>query len=226
MKKIYEGKTKTVYENPDGNYLLKFKDDATGKDGVFDPGSNQVGLSIAGLGQGGLRLTEYFFKKIEEAGIPTHFVSANINEAAMTVKPATVFGKGLEVICRFRAVGSFMRRYGLYASEGQKLDALVEITLKDDDREDPPITQDTLEILSILSAGEFDTLKALTRRISILIKDLVAAKGAELYDIKLEFGRLKDRTIVLIDEISGGNMRVYSGGKVMDPLDIVKLILG
>ena len=226
MKLIYEGKTKTVYELPDGNFLLKFKDDATGKDGVFDPGSNQVALSIDGMGKGGLRLTEFFFTKIEEAGIPTHFISANIDEATMTVKPATVFGKGLEVICRFRAVGSFMRRYGLYAKEGQALDALVEITLKDDDREDPPITQDSLEALGILKAGEFNTLKELTRRISILIRDLFAAKGAELYDIKLEFGRLADGTIVLIDEISGGNMRIYSGGKNVGPLDIVKLVLG
>ena len=226
MKLIYEGKTKNLFENPDGNYLLKFKDDATGKDGVFDPGSNQVALSIAGMGQGSLRLTGYFFKQIEAAGIPTHFVSADIDEATMIVKPATPFGKGLEVICRFRAVGSFMRRYGLYAREGQELDALVEVTLKDDEREDPPITQDTLEILGILNTGEFDTLKALTRRISILIKDIFAAKGAELYDIKLEFGRLKDGTIVLIDEISGGNMRIYKDGKKVEPLDIVKLLLG
>jgi len=226
LKLIYEGKTKDVYELPDGTCLLKFKDDVTGKDGVFDPGSNQVALSIAGMGQGGLRLTEFFFKKIEDAGIPTHFINADIDEATMIVKPAVVFGKGIEVICRFRAVGSFMRRYGLYATEGQALDALVEITLKDDEREDPPITQDALEALGILKGGEFDTLKDLTRRISMLIRDVFAAKDAELYDIKLEFGRLADGTIVLIDEISGGNMRIYSGGKNVGPLDIVKLVLG
>jgi len=226
MKQIYEGKTKTVYELPDGNYMLKFKDDATGKDGVFDPGSNQVALSISGLGKGGLRLSEYFFKQIEAAGIPTHFVGANIDDATMTVKPATPFGKGIEMICRFRAVGSFLRRYGLYAIPEQELNGLVEVTLKDDDREDPPITQDTLEILGILGPGEFDTLKALTRRISVLIRNIFASKNAELYDIKLEFGRLADNTIVLIDEISGGNIRVFSGGKIVEPLDIVKLILG
>jgi phosphoribosylaminoimidazole-succinocarboxamide synthase len=224
MKLIYEGKTKNVYELSDGNYLLKFKDDATGKDGVFDPGANKVTLSIEGMGRASLRLTDYFFRKIEEAGIPTHFISSNIEEAAMTVKPAVPFGKGIEVICRFRAVGSFLRRYGLYAIEGQELDALVEVTLKDDDREDPLITQDALEILGILKSGEFETLKELTRRISILIKDQFAAKNAELYDIKLEFGRLADGTIVLMDEISGGSMRVYSDGRVIKPLDIIKLI--
>ena len=226
MELVYKGKTKDVYKLPDGLYLLKFKDDATGKDGVFDPGANQVGLSIAGMGQGGLRLSEFFFKEIEKAGIPTHFVNASVAEATMTVKPVKVFGEGIEVICRFRAVGSFLRRYGMYAKEGQALDALVEITLKDDAREDPLITQDALEMLGILKPGEFDTLKNLTRRICYLIRDIIAGKGGELYDIKLEFGRLADGTIVLADEISAGSMRVYSNGKTVGPLDMVKKILG
>jgi len=221
---VYEGKTKNVYDLEDGNYLLKFKDDATGADGVFDPGANTVGLTIEGIGRGGLRLTEYFFRKINEAGYPTHFVSADIEKAEMTVRPAEMFGKGLEVVCRFRAVGSFMRRYGGYAEQGQKLDALVEVTLKDDDRDDPPITRDTLEMLGILSGEDFDTLKDLTKKISGLIAGLLAEKGMELYDIKLEFGRVDGR-VVLIDEISGGNMRVFKDGAIVQPLDLVRLVL-
>ena len=224
MKLVYEGKTKDVYDLSDGNYLLKFKDDVTGTDGVFDPGANTVGLSIEGMGRGGLRLTEFFFRKINEAGFPTHFVSAEIEKAEMTVHPAKMFGKGLEVVCRYRAVGSFLRRYGGYAAEGQKLDALVEITLKDDDRDDPLITRDTLEMLGILTGDEYDTLKDLTKKITGIIKDTLAVKGMELYDIKLEFGRV-DGGIVLIDEISGGNMRVYKDGSIVDPLDLVKYLL-
>ncbi|MEG1426900.1 MAG: phosphoribosylaminoimidazolesuccinocarboxamide synthase, partial [Oscillospiraceae bacterium] len=135
MKHVYEGKTKTVYALEDGNYLLKFKDDVTGTDGKFDPGANTVGLSIEGMGKNCVRLTEFFFKKIEEAGIPTHFISADVENCTMVVKPAVAFGKGIEVICRFRAVGSFMRRYGYYATEGQELPSLVEYTLKDNERE-------------------------------------------------------------------------------------------
>ncbi|MCL2421079.1 MAG: phosphoribosylaminoimidazolesuccinocarboxamide synthase [Defluviitaleaceae bacterium] len=224
MKLKYEGKTKDVYALADGNYLLKFKDDVTGVDGVFDPGANTVGLSIAGMGQGGLRLTDFFFRKINEAGYPTHFVSADIDKAEMTVRPAEVFGKGIEVICRYRAVGSFMRRYGAYAMEGQPLDALVEITIKDDDRGDPPITRDALNMLGILTYEEYDKLKMLTQKISGLIKDVLQAKGMELYDIKLEFGRV-DGEIVLMDEISGGNMRVYKDGVIVEPLELVKLLL-
>jgi phosphoribosylaminoimidazole-succinocarboxamide synthase len=208
----------------DGYYMLRFKDDATGTDGVFDPGANTIGLSIEGMGRANLRLTEFFYKKINEAGFPTHFISADIEKAEMIVLPAESIGDGLEVICRYRAVGSFLRRYGGYARNGQKLDALVEITLKDDERGDPPITRDALEMLGIINGGEYDILKELTKKISGLIKDILAVKGMELYDIKLEFGRV-DGGIVLIDEVSGGNMRVYKDGEIVDPLDLVRFVL-
>ena len=225
MREVYQGKTKDVFALDDGNYLLKFKDDVTGENGVFDPGANTVGLSIEGMGMGGLRLTEYFFTKIQEAGIATHFVSADIANATMTVRPAEMFGNGLEVICRFKAVGSFMRRYGMYAKEGQALDAFVEVTLKDDDRQDPPISEDALDMLNVLTHAEYAQLKTMTQQISNIIKDELAAKGMELYDIKLEFGRV-DGNVVLIDEISGGNMRVYKDGKTVEPLELVKIMLG
>ena len=226
VKLVYKGKTKDVHALDDGNYLLKFKDDVTGTDGVFDPGSNSVGLSIDGAGKAGLRLTKFFFEKINEHGIPTHYIDANIEESTMTVKPAKMFGNGLEVICRYRAVGSFMRRYGMYAKEGQPLDAFVEITLKDDEREDPPITKDALSMLDILSNEEYETLKEMTKKIGAIVKDELMKKGLELYDIKFEFGRIgDDGHVALIDEISGGNMRAYKDGKRVDPLDLERIML-
>lgn len=226
MKLICKGKTKDVFDLEDGNYLLKFKDDVTGEEGVFDPGANTVGLTMEGAGKAGLKLTKYFFEKIEDAGIATHYVEADIDKATMTVKPAKVFGNGLEVICRYRAVGSFMRRYGMYAEEGQPLDAFVEVTLKDDEREDPPITKDALEMLGILKEDEYDLLKDLTIRISDIIKEELDRKGMELYDIKLEFARIgDDGHIALIDEISGGNMRAYKDGKYIEPMELERLML-
>lgn len=225
MKHVYEGKTKSVFALEDGNYLLKFKDDVTGENGRFDPGANSVGLSIEGIGKAGLRLTEYFFRKLGAAGVPTHFVGADIENATMTVHPATQFGKGLEVICRYRAVGSFWRRYGAYAEEGQHLDAFVEVTLKDDKRQDPPISKDALEMLGLLSGAEYETLKTLTRKIAGMVKEELAQKGMELYDIKLEFGRVDDG-VALIDEISGGNMRAYKDGVIVEPFELVRLMLG
>jgi phosphoribosylaminoimidazole-succinocarboxamide synthase len=219
MNLVYKGKTKDVYENGDGNYLLQFKDDVTGTDGKFDPGANTVGLSIEGVGRSGIRLTEFFFKKIEDAGISTHFVSANAEKAQMIVKPATIFGKGLEVICRLKAVGSFLKRFGDYCIYGQDLDYLVETTLKDDERGDPPITKDQLDMLGILTVDEYEILKGLTKKITYIIKTELAKKGMELYDIKFEFGRV-DGKITLIDEISGGSMRVFKNGKSVEPLEI------
>ncbi|MDD3315512.1 MAG: phosphoribosylaminoimidazolesuccinocarboxamide synthase [Syntrophaceticus sp.] len=226
MKLVYKGKTKDVYALDDGNYLLRFKDDVTGEDGVFDPGANTVGLTMEGAGRAGLRLTKLFFEVLNEKGIPTHYIDADMEKAEMTVKPAEFFGYGLEVICRYRAVGSFMRRYGMYAKEGQPLDAFVEFTLKDDARQDPPITEDALVMLGILSSEEYKTIKDLTKEISGIVKEELAKKGIELYDIKFEFGRIgENKHIALIDEISGGNMRAYKDGKHIEPLLLEKMML-
>lgn len=226
MQLVNKGKTKDVYELEDGNYILKFKDDVTGEDGVFDPGANTIGLTMEGAGRSGLRLTKFFFEKLKEKGIPTHYVDADIDELSMIVKPAKMFGNGLEVICRYRAVGSFLRRYGMYAKEGQPLDAFVEVTLKDDERKDPPITEDALDMLGLLSKEEYKILKDLTVKISNIIKEELAKKGLELYDIKLEFGRIGEKNeIALIDEISGGNMRAYKDGQHIKPLDLERIML-
>jgi len=226
MELVYEGKTKDVYKLEDGNYLLKFKDNLTGEDGVFDPGANTVGLILEGAGKAGLKLSKYFFEKLSSMNVPNHYVTCNIEENTMTVLPARPFGKGVEVICRYRAVGSFIRRYGSYAKEGQALDGYVEVTLKDDDRGDPLITDEALEMLNIMTKEEYKILVELTRKISGIIKDDLSRKGLELYDIKLEFGRMgEDNHIGLIDEISGGNMRVYKDGQFIEPLMLTKLIL-
>jgi len=225
MKLIYTGKTKDVYMIENGNVLLKFKDDVTGTNGVFDPGANQVGLSIEGMGNCGLRLTTYFFELLTQNGVKTHYIKSDLGDNTMEVIPATFFGKGIEVICRYKAVGSFLRRYGMYAQEGQDLDSLVEITLKDDDRGDPLITKDTLAVLGIVTNDEYESLKSQTKHICKTLKDDLAKYGCELIDIKLEFGRYNGQ-VILIDEISGGSMRVYKNGKSVEPLELVKLILG
>ncbi|MGX7349295.1 phosphoribosylaminoimidazolesuccinocarboxamide synthase [Dolosicoccus paucivorans] len=220
MDLVYKGKTKDVYALPDGTYRLQFKDDVTGVDGVFDPGANQVGLSIEGSGRSNVVMSRYYFEMFEDQGIPTHYLSSDIENQTMDVKPAEFFGKGIEVICRYRAVGSFIRRYGLYAKDGDKLDGYVEITLKDDEREDPLVNEDALLALNILRPGEYDEIKKATKQISQLIKDDLADKGLELYDLKLEFGRDKDGKLMLIDEVSAGNMRVYQGDQSVGHLEL------
>ncbi len=227
MELIYKGKTKDVFRLAENRVLLKFKDDVTGTDGVFDPGANTVGLSIEGAGKSGLRMTQHFFEMLTRNGVSTHYITADPDHATMEVKAAAVLGRGLEVICRYRAVGSFYRRYGVYCAEGQELDGLIEITIKDDERGDPPISEDSLVMLGILSAGEYRELKLRTRQICDLIKAELAAKSLDLYDIKLEFGKdLSSGSLMLIDEISGGNMRVYKSGQYVPPLELEKHFLG
>ena len=223
MKLLYTGKTKNVYALPNGNCILKFKDDCTGKDGVFDPGENSVGLTIEGVGDVNLRMSIYFFEKINKAGILTHYVSADLNNTTMEVLPAKVFGKGLEVICRYKAVGSFYRRYSDYCELGQDLPAYVETTCKNDEKGDPLVTKEGLVALGVMSGEQYDSLKAMTQAITKIVADDLKEKGMELYDIKFEFGYDACGNVMLIDEIASGNMRVYKDGEYVDPMTLNEL---
>ena len=219
---VYKGKTKDVFALDNGNYLLKFKDDCTGKDGKFDPGENSVGLTIDGVGKVNLKMSVYFFEKLKSAGIKTHYVSADLEQTTMEVLPAKVFGKGLEVICRNKAVGSFIRRYGDYIEEGADLPSYVEMTFKNDAKGDPLVTQEGLEVLGVMSKAQYEATKDMTQKITKIVADDLKEKGMVLYDIKFEFGYCGDE-VVLIDEISSGNMRVYKDGKYVDPMTLSKL---
>src|SRR5699024_2791737 len=132
MELIYKGKTKDVYQEENGQIVLYFKDDMTGKDGVFDPGENQVGLKVEGSGKASIQKTGFFFEKLTVAGMAIHYVDSDIKAREMRFKKVSVLGEGLKVICRFKSVGSFIRRYGDYIEEGAELPAYVEMTLKDD----------------------------------------------------------------------------------------------
>ena len=222
-KLIYTGKTKNVYELENGNCLLLFKDDCTGKDGVFDPGENQVGITIDGVGDVNLRMSIYFFEKINAAGIKTHYVSADLGTTTMEVLPAKVFGKGLEVICRYKAVGSFFRRYGDYVEEGADLPAYVEMTFKNDEKGAPLVTKDGLVALGVMTEKQYDDMKKMTQDITKIVADDLKEKGLDLYDIKFEFGYDRDGNVMLIDEIASGNMRVYKNGEYIDPMTLSEL---
>ena len=186
MELVYTGKTKNVYALENGNYLLKFKDDCTGKDGVFDPGENSVGLTIDGVGDVNLRMSIYFFEKI-------------------------------------KAVGSFIRRYGEYIAEGADLPAYVETTFKNDEKGDPLVTKDALVALGVMTAEQYDAIKEETQKITQIVADDLKEKGMVLYDIKFEFGYAPDGSVMLIDEVASGNMRVYKDGQYIDPMTLSQL---
>ena len=225
MKKIYSGKTKDVFQLENGSVLLLFKDVCTGKDGVFDPGENQVGLKIEGIGRSNLETSIHFFEILKKEGIKTHYVSANIEKATMEVLPAKVFGHGLEVVCRLVATGSFIRRYGEYIENGTKLPGgYVECTFKNDALGDPLVTKDALVALGVMTAEMYDSIKEQTLKITKVVADDLKKIGLDLWDIKFEFG-YNNNEVILIDEIASGNMRVYKDGKIVNPVDLTKLIL-
>ena len=225
MKKIYEGKTKDVYSLENGNVLLKFKDDCTGKDGVFDPGENAVGLTIEGIGKANLETSVYYFDLLKKAGIKTHYVGANVEAAEMEVLPAKVFGQGLEIICRLVATGSFIRRYGEYIADGTPLEGgYVECTFKNDAKGDPLVTSEGLAALGVMTQEMFDSMKEQTLKITKVVADDLKSIGLDLWDIKFEFG-YNNGEVILIDEIASGNMRVFRGSEKIDPVELTKLIL-
>ena len=224
MELVKTGKTKDVYKLPDGNILLKFKDTITGHSpDQPDPGGNKVIGSVAGVGSGALKMTVYFFELLNKHKISSHYVSSDLAKNEMIVKPAAPFGQGLEFVVRYRAVGSFFRRFSLYCREGDELSGVFEVTLKDDAHDDPPATKEILEALKLLSSAQYEKIKSETLKISGIVRDDLKKKGLELFDIKFEFG-LVNGEATLIDEISAGNMRVYKDGKKLDYLTLSSLI--
>jgi len=220
MEFYKQGKTKDIYKLPDGNFLLKFKDTVTGHaPGQSDPGGNKVIGSVAGVGSAALKMTVHYFELLKKHNIKTHYVSADLSKNEMIVRPAKLFGNGLEFVLRYKAVGSFIRRFGSCCKEGDVLPEIFEVTLKDDERDDPPVTNQILVALKLLTQAQYDKIHGETVKICNLVRDDLKARGLELIDIKIEFG-LVDGEVALIDEISAGNMRVYENGKKLDYLTL------
>ena len=123
MEKIYSGKTKDVFLLKDGNILLRFKDTVTGANGKIDPGANRIIGEVKGKGNASLRMTIHFFELLKDSGLTTHYVGCGeefgYDPGTIVVGRAKLFN--LEVICREKAWGSFVRRYGEYISEGTRL---------------------------------------------------------------------------------------------------------
>lgn len=232
-EKVYSGKTKDLFALSNGNVLLVFKDDVTGADGVIDPGANTVIGQVEGKGSKSLAMTDHFFKCIAAANIPTHLVRVDLEKGAMEVRRAEPLGKdnsgagGLEFVCRTRPWGSFVRRYQNYIRDaGQKLDYLVEITVKDDERGDPLINDDTIVALGLVSPAHLAQARDITRRVCRIVEADLSARGLGLIDMKIELG-LVDGEVVVIDEISADAMRVMdAAGKVMEHGAVYEKLIG
>ena len=224
MKKLYEGKTKNVMlDEETGIVHLFFKDSATGENGVFDPGSNTVGGSVEGKGKIGLEVSKYFFELMEENGIPTQYLGADLEQGLMKVRNLTV--PRLEFIVRYFTAGSMCRRFTL--EEGIPFDPpYAEVTLKDDEQGDPLISERICLMKGILKEGQYEEAQKVVLSVGEVLKKELASMNLTLIDFKIEVGYDETGKIYLADEITPDIWRVKDpDGNIPNQIDCAKLIL-
>ncbi len=224
MKKLYEGKTKNVLlDEETGIVHLFFKDDATGENGVFDPGSNTVGGSVEGKGKVGLAVSVHFFELMEKNGIPTHYLGSDIEQGLMKVRNLTV--PRLEFVLRYFTAGSMCRRFTL--PEGIPFDPpYAEVTLKDDIQGDPLISERLCIMKGLLSDGQYGEALSIVEKVGEVLKKELAEMGLTLIDFKIEVGYDENGKIYVADEITPDIWRVRDeNGNIPNQIDCAKMIL-
>ncbi|MDX9873186.1 MAG: phosphoribosylaminoimidazolesuccinocarboxamide synthase [Clostridia bacterium] len=224
MKTLYQGKTKTVLtdETSSAVYLL-FKDDATGEDGVFDPGSNTVGGSVEGKGKTGLKISQHFFELMARNSIPTHYLGADLDKCLMQVRSLTV--PKLEFVLRYFTAGSMCRRFTL--EEGIIFDPpYLEVTLKDDAQGDPLISERLCIMKGLLVEGQYQEALDLLVQVGEVLKKELARMNLTLIDFKIEIGYDENGKMYVVDEITPDIWRVRDqNGKIPNQIDCANLIL-
>lgn len=196
---LYEGKAKKVYATNDPDLVIvSYKDDATALDGLKKG-------TITGKGVINNRMSNYLCRLLEKHGVPTHFVE-ELNDRETVVKKVSIVP--LEVIIRNISAGSFAKRYGV--EEGIVFsEPTIEFSYKNDDLHDPLINSYHALALGLATKKEIEEIKAMAFKINDILKEYFLSLNVKLVDFKLEFGRLKDGTIVLADEISPDTCRFW-----------------
>lgn len=224
MQTLYDGKTKTVLtDETNGDLYLLFKDSATGENGVFDPGSNTVGGSVDGKGNIGLRISKFFFELMEENGVPTHYLGANIDEDLMKVRKLTV--PPLEFVLRYFTAGSMCRRFTL--EERIPFNPpYLEVTLKDDEQGDPLISERLCLMKGILHEGQYEEAQNILLKVGEVLRSALAKMNLTLIDFKIEIGYDENHKMYVVDEITPDIWRVKDeNGNIPNQIDCAKLIL-
>lgn len=224
MKTLYAGKTKDVLlDEASGAVYLLFKDSATGENGVFDPGSNTVGGSVEGKGKIGLKISSYFFELMEKNGIPTHYISADIDKGLMEVRKVTV--PPLEFVLRYFTAGSMCRRFAL--EEGIAFEPpYLEVTLKSDTQGDPLISERLCLMKGLLAPGQYEEALGLLVKVGEVLKKELATMGYRLIDFKIEFGYDENGNVMVADEITPDIWRIQDeDGNIPNQIDCAKMLL-
>ncbi|WP_129408000.1 phosphoribosylaminoimidazolesuccinocarboxamide synthase [Marinitoga lauensis] len=206
MKLLYEGKAKKIYESSLDEVIIYFKDDVTAFNGEKKD-------SIIGKGKINKKVTIFFFKMLEEKGIPTHMIS-DIDENSFLAKKVEIIP--LEVIVRNYTAGSFCKRYGI--EKGIKLEKpIVEYSLKNDDLGDPMICRNVVLSLRLVKENVLNKLEYYALKINNILSNFLEEKNIILVDYKLEFG-ISNNKVYLADEISPDTCRFWDKD-TMESLD-------
>ncbi|WP_163100839.1 phosphoribosylaminoimidazolesuccinocarboxamide synthase [Peribacillus alkalitolerans] len=196
---LYEGKAKRIYTTNDENVVwVEYKDSATAFNG-------EKKANINGKGVLNNEITSLLFSKLEQAGIPSHFIE-KLSEKEQLVKKVNIIP--LEVVVRNLAAGSLSKRLGMV--EGTKLNKpMVEFYYKDDNLGDPLLTNAHIEELEIVTEEEQNQLQEKALAINTVLTQFFEECGVRLVDFKLEFGKTIDGEILLADEISPDTCRLW-----------------
>ncbi|HFI0120812.1 TPA: phosphoribosylaminoimidazolesuccinocarboxamide synthase [Streptococcus suis] len=196
---LYSGKAKDIYATADSDQIVAvYKDQATAFNGVKKE-------QIVGKGRLNNLISSLIFEKLNEAGVQTHFIKRLSDTEQLNKKVEII---PLEVVLRNVTAGSFSKRFGV--AEGIELHTpIVEFYYKKDELDDPFINDEHIAFLNLASSEEIIYIKEETRRINGFLKDLFAQIGLTLVDFKLEFGVDSSGQILLADEFSPDNCRLW-----------------
>jgi len=196
---IYEGKAKKVFSHDDKDkVLIEFKDDATAFNALKK-------AQFKGKGKLNCLISARIFELLKKNNIPTHFLELK-NENTMIAKKIKVIP--LEIVLRNIAYGSLCKQTTI--ESGTVLEKpLIDIYLKNDELNDPLITRDRIELMDILSSKDLDLIIDLTLKVNGILKSFFKSIQLQLVDFKLEFGYDLENNILLGDEISPDNCRLW-----------------
>lgn len=219
MEPIFEGRFKDVYKMNNEHFVLQFKKYEMSDQGVA---SYNITETTEESIKARHSLTTYFYKRLNAIDVPTYFISSNVDEATITVKPITIIGSGITVLCRFPNTNTLRH----YDDDGLEIEDVVSISFYEDEHQSHSISKYLLLEKGIVSKKEYKSLELLSIDISNFIRNELAKKGLILHEIRLKFGRdtIKEE-ILLIDEISGQNIIAYQDTTHINTLLLEKILL-
>ena len=206
LKLIYEGKAKKIFSHEDSEkVIIEFKDDATAFNALKK-------ANFKGKGELNCLITSKIFTFLAKNGIPTHFIGLRNNNSIIAQKIKII---PLEIVLRNKAYGSICKQTTITPGTILK-EPLIDIYLKNDELNDPLLSKSRIRLLNLISNEDLELLEKFTLSINKILKDFFLNINIDLIDFKLEFGKNQNGNLVLADEFSPDNCRLWD----LNPVDV------